>query len=135
MTDHNILARTIYGEARGELRKFGKKSLWAIGHVILNRLAKKTYGLSIKEVCLKPYQFSCWNKNDPNAPLINQYTILDGIFSYCEQIAHQLIAFTDFKRDDCTNGATHYHHKSIEPYWVKSGVQTLSLGNHVFYKL
>jgi len=63
----DVLARTLYGEARGE----GLLGLEAIANVIMNRLKisrKKTngywWGNSIVGICRKPYQFSCWNKDD-----------------------------------------------------------------------
>ena len=60
--DVDILARTIYGEARGETDE-GKR---AVGLCILNRYKSKKWfsANTIAEVCQKPLQFSCWNKND-----------------------------------------------------------------------
>ena len=64
----DVLARTIWGEARGE----GKEGMEAVASVILNRteIAKRLdgywWGNTIIQVCQKPYQFSCWNKLDPN---------------------------------------------------------------------
>jgi N-acetylmuramoyl-L-alanine amidase len=135
-TDKSIFARTLYGEARGEIKKYGPKALEAIGHVILNRFLEKSwYGKTIEEVCLKPFQFSCWNCEDPNYPLLTQHKILDGIFLKCERIAHFFIEQIDLKRDDFTKGANHYHHRLIKPDWSKGKVPTFSIGNHVFYKL
>ena len=138
LNDKDILARTIYGEARGELLKYGKKSLYAIGYVVLNRLKRGIYGKTIKDICLKPYQFSCWNERDINYNKIHQLKILDGAFNYCYTIAEQLITNKNFNihiNEDCTNGATHYHHKAIKPYWIKEEFKTISLGSHIFYKL
>ena len=57
------MARTIWGEARGE----DEQGKIAVGHVIKNRRDKQTWmGKTIKDVCLKKWQFSCWNENDPN---------------------------------------------------------------------
>lgn len=138
LNDKDILARTIYGEARGELLKFGKNSLYAIGYVVLNRFKRGIYGKTIKDICLKPYQFSCWNKRDINYNKIYQLKILDGIFNCCYSIAEQLVENQNFTiqiNEDCTNGATHYHHKAIKPYWIKEEFKTVSLGSHIFYKL
>ena len=58
-----ILALTIYGEARGE----PVEAQIAVGCVIRNRVsADKGYN----EVCLEPKQFSCWNEFDPNYPIL-----------------------------------------------------------------
>ena len=63
LTDAQILALTIYGEARGESTE-GKI---AVGSVILERVDHRDWdGKTIPEVCLKKWQFSCFNENDPN---------------------------------------------------------------------
>src|SRR5688500_14939750 len=64
----DVLARTLWGEARGE----GSGGMQAVAGVVLNRLAvsrrkgKLWWGNDVIGICQKPYQFSCWNKNDPN---------------------------------------------------------------------
>jgi hypothetical protein len=52
LSDKDILARTIYGEARGELQKFGKKSLCAIANVVINRLKKGAMGNQLRKFAL-----------------------------------------------------------------------------------
>ncbi|MBP9752375.1 MAG: cell wall hydrolase [Proteobacteria bacterium] len=135
-SEKGIFSRTLYGEARGEVKKHGQKALEAIGHVILNRfLSKSWFGKSIDDVCLKPYQFSCWNREDPNYSLLMQPNILDGIYLRCERIAHLFLTHIDFKREDFTNGSNHYHHKLINPHWAKDQTPVYAIGNHIFYKL
>jgi spore germination cell wall hydrolase CwlJ-like protein len=34
-----------------------------------------------------------------------------------------------------THGATHYHSKSVDPYWSHTGKLTQAIGSHLFYKL
>src|SRR5690349_15270839 len=64
----DVLARTLWGEARGE----GETGMQAVASVVLNRVAlaqergKYWWGNNIIQVCQKPYQFSCWNRSDPN---------------------------------------------------------------------
>ncbi|MFW0755465.1 cell wall hydrolase [Pseudomonas sp. H11T01] len=64
--DPDILVRTLWGEARGE----GLAGRIAVGWTIRNRVndgkAKSWWGEGYAGVCLKVWQFSCWNKNDPN---------------------------------------------------------------------
>ncbi len=63
LTEPQLLARCIWGEARGEPIQ-GKL---AVAHVVLNRVkAQSYYGKTIRDVILKPWQFSCFNENDPN---------------------------------------------------------------------
>lgn len=63
LSDAQIMALTLYGEARGEPRE-GKI---AVGTVILQRVTHRDWdGTDIPSVCLAPYQFSCYLPNDPN---------------------------------------------------------------------
>lgn len=122
----DYMARTIYGEARGE----GTRGMQAVGNVIMNRVkAGGWYGASIKDVVLKPYQFSCWNEGDPNRTIILNATAAQ--LSSARNIAAKII---DGTLSDITGGATHYHAKSITPYWAKTLTKTATIGNHIFYK-
>ncbi|MGH9341530.1 MAG: hypothetical protein ACRD1R_18585, partial [Acidobacteriota bacterium] len=62
--DIHVLAATLFGESRGE--KLEVKL--AVGCVIRNRSQNDVRwdGVDWKSTCLKDWQFSCWNKNDPN---------------------------------------------------------------------
>ena len=63
------LARTLFGEARGEFDADGRGDVpvEAVANVILNRAAKKFRGkATVHGVCRDPLQFSCWNGNDAN---------------------------------------------------------------------
>lgn len=133
--DLDVLARTIYGEARGEFLKKdgGMQSLQAIGWVVINRLKDKKYGESIKGICQKQWQFSCWNNNDNNCDVIKNVTVNDAYFQRCMIAALQVISSSV---DDCTNGADHYHNTLIEkPFWANDAKITTQIGNHIFYKL
>lgn len=54
-SDIEIVAKTLFGEARGE----GEMGLKGVASVIWNRAGGDISKL--KSVCLKPKQFSCWN--------------------------------------------------------------------------
>ena len=106
-----IMAKTLFGEARGE----GLKGIEAVANVIINRVKHAQqvgsfwWGNTIREVCQKPFQFSCW---------------------ICERVARRAIKGL---LPDCTKGATHYHHKSIHPKWAHAAVPCAEIGNHLFY--
>lgn len=119
------LARTIYGEARGE----GERGMHAVANVIMNRVKKGGwYGASVKDVVLKPYQFSCWNANDPNRSIILNAT--EQQLAQATAIAKRAIAGN---LPDITGGAINYHAKSVNPYWAASMTKTATIGNHIFY--
>lgn len=63
-----LMACTIYGEARGE-PLHGKIG---VGTVILERVDHRAWdGQTIKEVCLWPYQFSCYLAGDRNYRILS----------------------------------------------------------------
>ena len=122
----DYMARTLYGEARGE----GARGMQAVANVIMNRVKQGGwYGASIKDVVLKPYQFSCWNENDVNRTIILNAN--SAQLATARSIAKRVISG---ELPDITGGATHYHAKSITPYWASSLTKTATIGNHVFYK-
>ncbi|HEY6633792.1 MAG TPA: cell wall hydrolase [Rhizobiaceae bacterium] len=134
-----ILARTLYGEARGEFDAEGKgdKAVEAVANVILNRVAKKFRGRStVRDVCLHAKQFSCWNGNDVNRrKIMNLVKGADSEFDRCLAVATRAIR-GEFP--DHTDGALHYFARRIpKPPWVLASPDakvTLTIGGHVFYK-
>jgi N-acetylmuramoyl-L-alanine amidase len=132
--DLDTLARTIYGEARGE----GEFGMQAVACVIMNRVhasAKKPqwWGVGIDGVCLKPGQYSCWNADDINRPIIEAVTEAEPVFALATAVAAKAAAGT---LDDITNGATHYYDRRMpeEPYWARGIEPCAVIGHHKFYK-
>lgn len=129
----DTLARTIYGEARGEPR-LGKI---AVAQVVLNRLkiakSKGSYwwGSDVIAVCRKPWQFSCWNDKDANREKIETISLSNRVFASCYKIAELVIGG---KVDDPSCGATHYHALSCHPAWAKGLKPCAIVGNHYFYR-
>lgn len=124
--DIDVLARTIYGEARGEKTE----GMIAVGQVILNRYRSNKWfaGDTIAETCQKPWQFSCWNMNDPNRKKLLNAT--EAVLKPFWNIAERLI---NGEYEDKTFGATHYHTKKIKPAWAKGKTPCAIIGGHVFY--
>lgn len=125
------LARTIWGEARGE-SKTGRE---AVCHVMLNRAKSSRYPSNVARVCLQPFQFSCWNKNDPNFRKIrNLQPGSFKTFDECLQVARDVLSG---KVEDHTLGALHYYATSISaPAWVRNSPKakmTAHIGHHKFY--
>jgi spore germination cell wall hydrolase CwlJ-like protein len=133
--EFELVAKTIYGEARGEykLATGGLSSLIAVGNVICNRVLKKSwYGHTIEQVCLKPWQFSCWNKNDPNYKILMQESINDSLYDLCQEVSQGVLTHWP----DLTKGATHYHTVGIPlPNWAKGTRAHTKIGQHLFYTL
>lgn len=124
----DILARTIWGEARGE----GAEGMAAVAAVIVNRARRGGWwGNSIRAVCLKPWQFSCWNPTDPNRVKLLTVGTEDAAFRVALEIARQAVAGT---LPDPTGGATHYHNATVSPTWAKGAQVSAQIGGHVFYR-
>lgn len=126
----DTLARTLWGEARGEKLA----GLRAVAAVVLNRASHRRvhwWGRSIVGVCRAPMQFSCWNGNDPNLPKLLAVTTSDSRFKICQDVADE--ALDGLLGADCKIGATHYHTKSIRPKWAAGKVPCADVGNHLFY--
>lgn len=134
MSYTHVLARTIYGEARGEYAQTGVAALMAVAWVVRNRLQHpKRFGSSIEHVCFKPYQFSCWNAKDTNRPLIESVTLSDPLFALCHDISNWALSADALC--DVTKGSDHYHARSVTPYWAAGVKPKVTLGRHIFYRL
>ncbi len=132
--DHDVelLARTIYGEARGESVR-GKE---AVACVIVNRVRRARdrggywWGKDLGHVCLKPWQFSCWNEGDANLQKVKSVTTKNRAFQACIRIARRAAAGAI---DDPTGGATHYHARGVHPPWARDKAPSAEIGQHLFY--
>jgi hypothetical protein len=135
-TEQDVLARTIYGEARGE----SFEGQVAVGWVIRNRVEADLlgdgkpdwWGEGYLGVCLRPYQFSCWLKNDPTYAKVATATLEDPVFSRAYGIGC-LVRADDLP--DPTGGATHYFADTIPPpKWVASLEELTKIGHHSFFR-
>ncbi|MFP4098816.1 MAG: cell wall hydrolase [Alphaproteobacteria bacterium] len=131
---HDVLARTLWGEARGE----GSQGMHAVANVVMNRvaIAQKRgafwWGNNVVQVCHKPYQFSCWNRADPNFIKLRNVEGSNLYFATAQRIAARALAGV---LEDITGRATHYHAAHIMPYWAKDKTPCCEIGAHWFYKL
>lgn len=138
LDDVKLLALTIYGEARGE--PLGGKV--GVASVVMNRLKKGGwFGKTLKDVILKPYQFSCFNDNDPNCIKLlaiaqdwDTFYQKDKVLQECHDIARKFLDPNDITiLKDNTCGATHYKTKNCKAAWVDKMQLTAVIGNHEFY--
>jgi hypothetical protein len=130
-----ILARAIFGEARGESRD-GKI---AVGWVIRNRAENgRWWGTDYHSVILKPQQFSAFNQGDPNRPLVENPLYRNSqqdreAWYECYQMAGQVL---NNQVVDPTKRADHFYSLSIpKPSWADEAKFTVQIGNHKFYRL
>lgn len=125
----DLLAKTIYGEARGE-SFLGKI---AVGFVPMNRLAAGgRFGNTLYDVILRPKQFSCWNMEDVNLKAIAM-AFDSASMAQCRAAA--VIAYFGLQEDP-TKGSDHYHGSWMPqpPSWAKEMTFKVAVGSHLFYK-
>lgn len=128
--DVDILARTAWGEARGE----GAKGMQAVLNVIVNRHRARAWysGATLADTALKKFQFSAWNENDPNRDKVEAVTIDDPAFRVALGLARAAVAGN---LRDITGGATHYYaHYINPPNWTDRAIKTAEIGDHIFFK-
>lgn len=136
--DIDVLARTLWGEARGE----GLAGMIAVGWTVRNRVELDLgsdgrpdwWGEGYEGVCRKPWQFSCWNASDPNsAYLRGEKPIPPAQYMQAREAA---VAVIEGGRPDPTGGATHYYSTSLArpPAWTQGATRTCKIGRHVFFK-
>lgn len=127
--DLDTMARTLWGEARGEPLE-GKI---AVAWVIKNRADNPSWwGDSIFSVCKKPFQFSCWNMGDPNRSKLICVTPQDAMFRDCLMVTAGVLTRN---YPDITGGANHYHAKAISPKWAQGKEPSAKKGTHLFFNL
>ena len=136
--DLATLARTLWGEARGE----PDDGVAAVAWVIRNRASRAGFagGMAgrpgaIDRVCRAPWQFSCWNEGDPNRALMQALTD-----DRCARERAIALAVLEGNLVDPTQGADHYHTiarpggaRNWPPFWAPGMRETARFGGHVFY--
>lgn len=116
LSDIEVEGLTLIGEARGLHYPIGMQE---VAWVVRNRVAaNKWWGHTERAVCLYPWQFSCWNENDPNRAKLLKWPASDPVYIEALQIATESMIGTG---DDPTHGATHYFNHVTMPQatWPK----------------
>lgn len=135
--DLDVLTRTVWAESRGE----GIAGMVAVGWAIRNRVEMDLHndgkpdwwGEGYEGVCKAPWQFSCWNKNDPNYPyMIGEKEIPRSQYALALDAAKSATS----ERTDPTMGATHYFSTTMPkaPAWAAKATRTIKIGRHIFFK-
>jgi spore germination cell wall hydrolase CwlJ-like protein len=122
--EHKVVAITILAEARGE----GNAGMYAVAAVIAQRSFERKR--TPEQVCLKAYQFSCWNGKKVK-DLEHLLTLPQG--KYAIQLAKTVKRLSR----SYVGYANHYHATWMKkkPYWAKDKRPVKVIGQHAFYKL
>jgi N-acetylmuramoyl-L-alanine amidase len=143
LSDEQVLALTIYGEARGE----PLEGQVAVGAVIRNRLCTGRWGPTYRAVCLAKAQFSCWSAVGGAGEFSNNQVVLtqarllvEGgvalpILRQCHFLAQGIASQALL---DNTGRATHYLTRDLyvhnPPAWARKLAVTDRIGAHVFLR-
>lgn len=131
--DLDVMARTIWAEARGE----PYVGQIAVAWVIRNRAADKRWPRTIHGVCKQPWQFSCWNGEikaelqDANYKAMMSADVGTPGFLRALGVAAGVLAgdlMTYLPRSTC-----HYHVDGLSPAWAAGNHPCAAIGRHLFY--
>lgn len=115
-TDVTLLARLIYGEARGE----NFTGQVAVGAVVMNRVKSSSFPNTISGVIYQPYAFTA---------------VADGQINLSPDATAIKAAKQAMNGYDPTYGAIYYYNPAIATStWIFSRKTTITIGNHVFAK-
>lgn len=131
LDDVEVIARTLWGEARGQ----GAEGMSAVACVIQNRAHNPGWwGHDYRSVCLAREQFSCWNLSDQQAKLMRSEAIHDMSIETARRVAWCLF---DGKLADTVNGADHYCTEAVvgKTRWAKGRTPVAKVGTHLFFKI
>jgi spore germination cell wall hydrolase CwlJ-like protein len=133
VVDAHWMALTMWGEARNQ----GEIGMRAVGHVIANRRAAKTHGTFVTDTVSAAWQFSCWNKNDPNrAMMLAIEDLPEGGAAHRQWMAAKRIAAEVLagRSADPTGGALFYHTTAVRPAWSRGVTPVTQIGDHLFFR-
>lgn len=126
-----IVASTIWGEARSEPLEGQQAVAW----VILNRQQRhpRWQGKTLAAVCQAPWQFSAWNKNDPNYPKLLALTLTTPGFATC---LHTTIDVLSGNVPSPVGKSTHYFATALDhqPAWALGKTPFIIIARHAFYQ-
>ena len=133
VVDAHWMALTMWGEARSG----GEDAMRAVGHVIDNRRRSGAHGRYATETVSEAWQFSVWNKNDPNyAAMMNIDSIRRDsedhlMWRTARRVAQEILSGASA---DPTGGALFYHTAAVSPRWSAGLAPDRVIGGHLFFR-
>ena len=113
-SDINLLARLIYGEARGE----SYVGQVAVGAVVMNRIKSASFPNTMSGVIYQSYAFTAVN---------------DGQINLTPNETARKAALDAINGWDPTYGAIYYYNPAVATsQWIFTRQTTVTIGNHVF---
>jgi len=133
VVDAHWMALTMWGEARNG----GEAAMRAVGHVIDNRRRSGSHGTYATETVSEAWQFSAWNRNDPNHKAMLNIDKLrpdsedHRMWLTAKSVAEEILSGTSA---DPTGGALFYHTAAVSPRWSSGLAPIRVIGGHLFFR-
>ena len=136
LTDAQVVALTLVGEARGE----PLDGMIAVAQVIGHRTHDARWPNDWRGVCWARKQFSCWNVFDSNRAVLERLapSLVSGgsLGTHRGEVVEALWIADGVmagRLRDLVHGACHYHALSVHPRWAAGHTPIAQIGNHRFY--
>jgi spore germination cell wall hydrolase CwlJ-like protein len=133
VVDAHWMALTMWGEARNG----GESAMRAVGHVIDNRRRSGAHGSYATETVSEAWQFSAWNRNDPNYSAMMNIDRLSAdsedhlMWLTARRVAEEILSGAS---EDPTGGALFYHTAAVSPRWSSGLAPIRVIGGHLFFR-
>jgi spore germination cell wall hydrolase CwlJ-like protein len=133
VVDAHWMALTMWGEARNG----GEEAMRAVGHVIDNRRRSGSHGTYATETVSEAWQFSAWNKDDPNYSAMMNIDKLrpdskdELMWLAAKRLAEEILSG---ESADPTGGALFYHTAAVSPRWSSGLAPIRVIGGHLFFR-
>src|SRR5262245_1601734 len=127
----DLLALCIWREGRNQTFLGMNAIAWSIRNRV-KAVGKNWWGDDWEEVILKPWQYSSFNANDPNAVKLPGDPSKDTTWFMARVCAEK--AYWGLGEDP-TGGSTHYYNPAVvaKPKWAETGEFKCIVGDHHFY--
>lgn len=131
--ERETAALTVWAECRGQ----PWEGQLAVAYVIRNRFEQPSWwGTGLAGVCLKPWQFSCWNKSVEHGSQLDRLNnpATKKLKSYADAMAAVDVALAGLEPDP-TNGAAYYCTPAVvnQTKWARGKTPSAVIGGHVFF--
>lgn len=130
-----ILALTLWGEAADR----PVRAIEALAALVMNRVRRAAgpegpthWGRGVGGVCRAPFQFPCWNRNNPRHAALAEVPPGDAALAICRRIAKRAVSGG---LPDPTGGATHVHDAASLPGWALGRAAAAEIGGLCFYRV
>ena len=133
VVDAHWMALTMWGEARSD----GEAGMRAVGHVIDNRRRLGRHGAFVTDTVSEAWQFSCWNRGDPNLAAMANVDALPAnsregrLWLAAKRMAEEILSG---QSEDPTGGSLFYHAAEVAPRWSRGLAPERRIGRHLFFR-